>query len=104
MRGSRGRELIPSSTKAARGQLEPGAHLFLRPASDDTAYAPAGGDTIAVPAGVPIGGPLKLTDHKGRAVTDADYQGRWMLVFFNYSNCPDECPLTLQKIATALQD
>ena len=27
-----------------------------------------------------------------------------MLVFFGYTNCPDECPLTLQKMATALQE
>ena len=43
-----------------------------------------------------------LTDDKGHAVTDADYRGRWMLVFFGYTNCPDECSLTLQKMATAL--
>ena len=45
-----------------------------------------------------------MTDDKGRTVTDADYHGRWMLVFFGYSNCPDECPLILQKMATALKD
>lgn len=58
--------------------------------------------TIASPEGVPIGGPFTLIDDKGRAVTDVDYRGRWMLVFFGYTNCPDECPLTLQKMATAL--
>jgi protein SCO1/2 len=58
--------------------------------------------TVAVPEGVPIGGPFKLIDDKGQAVTDANYSGRWMLVFFGYTNCPDECPLTLQKMATAL--
>jgi protein SCO1/2 len=78
--------------------------VFVRLASDGIAFAPAGGDAIAVPAGVPIGGPFKLIDSKSRAVTDADYRGRWMLVFLGYSNCPDECPLTLQKMATALQN
>jgi protein SCO1/2 len=48
--------------------------------------------------------PVELTDEKGHRVTDADYRGRWMLVFFGYTNCPDECPLTLQKMATTLQD
>lgn len=61
-------------------------------------------DTVSVPAGVPIGGPFEFTDEKGHSVTDADYRGRWMLVFFGYTNCPDECPLTLQKMATTLQD
>jgi protein SCO1/2 len=58
--------------------------------------------TVAIPNGVPVGGPFKLIDDKGHAVTDADYHGRWTLVFFGYMNCPDECPLTLQKMATAL--
>jgi protein SCO1/2 len=70
-----------------------------------TASASASADgTVAVPPGVPIGGPFKLMDDKGHAVTDADYRGRWMLVFFGYSNCPDECPLTLQKMAAALKE
>jgi protein SCO1/2 len=57
---------------------------------------------IAAPDGVSIGGPFRLIDNAAHAVTDADYRGRWMLVFFGYSNCPDECPLTLQKVAAAL--
>jgi hypothetical protein len=59
-------------------------------------------DTIAIPDGAPIGGPFKLLDDKGRAVAEVDYRGRWMLNFFGYTNCPDECPLTLQKMTTAL--
>jgi cytochrome oxidase Cu insertion factor (SCO1/SenC/PrrC family) len=59
---------------------------------------------VTVPAGVPIGGGFTLIDDKGRTATDADYRGRWMLVFFGYTNCPDECPLTLQKMATTLTD
>ena len=68
---------------------------------------PPAGDTrvgtVTVPAGVAIGGPFHLTDDNGHEVTDADYRGRWMLVFFGYTNCPDECPLTLQKMAAALE-
>jgi cytochrome oxidase Cu insertion factor (SCO1/SenC/PrrC family) len=50
-------------------------------------------------------GILRITrwiDHNGRLVTDETYRGRWMLVFFGYIDCPDDCPLTLQKMATAL--
>jgi cytochrome oxidase Cu insertion factor (SCO1/SenC/PrrC family) len=63
-----------------------------------------GTTSISVPAGVAIGGPFHLSDDKGRNVTDLEYRGRWMLVFFGYTNCPDECPLTLQKMAAALSN
>ena len=52
--------------------------------------------------GVVIGGPFTLIDHDGRAVTDADFRGRRMLVFFGYTYCPDICPTTLTTIADAL--
>ena len=57
----------------------------------------------AIPPGAPIGGPFRLVDQFGQTVTRADYRGKYMLVFFGYSNCPDECPLTLQKMALAMQ-
>ena len=75
-----------------------GGNIALAPSSGGGAAS----DTAAVPAGVAIGGPFHLIDDKGRAVTHADYRGRWVLVFFGYTNCPDECPLTLQKMAAAL--
>jgi len=59
-------------------------------------------DAVVLPGGVPIGGPFSLVDDHGKAVTEADYRGRWMLVFFGYTHCPDVCPLTLQKMASAL--
>lgn len=76
------------------------AVLELRPRGEPTGSATAGG--ASVPAGISIGGPFHLTDDKGHVVTDATHRGRWMLVFFGYTNCPDECPLTLQKMAAAL--
>lgn len=67
-----------------------------------TEDASAGTTSISVPAGIAIGGPFHLIDDKGRNLTDLEYRGRWMLAFFGYTNCPDECPLTLQKMAAAL--
>ena len=62
--------------------------------------APAGSGALA---GVPIGGPFTLTDAKtGAQVTDATYRGRWMLVYFGYTYCPDVCPTDLQKMVAAL--
>lgn len=45
---------------------------------------------------------FSLVDHTGKAVTEADYQGKWLLVFFGYTNCPDVCPTTLNEIAGAM--
>ncbi len=50
-----------------------------------------------------IGGGFTLTAEDGRRVTDADFRGRYMLAFFGFTNCPDVCPMTLQRIADALE-
>ena len=49
-----------------------------------------------------IGGPFSLIDHTGKPVTDKDFRGRYMLVFFGYTYCPDVCPASLQVISAAL--
>lgn len=49
-----------------------------------------------------IGGPFSLTDDAGKRVTDKDFAGRPMLVFFGFTSCPDVCPGGLQVIAGAL--
>ncbi len=57
---------------------------------------------ISIPGGVTVGGPFALTDTTGAAVTDATYRGRWMLIYFGYTFCPDVCPTELQTITAAL--
>jgi protein SCO1/2 len=49
-----------------------------------------------------VGGPFKLTDQNGRRVTDADFRGKYMLVLFGFTYCPDVCPSSLQVISAAL--
>jgi protein SCO1/2 len=49
-----------------------------------------------------IGGPIQLTSHDGRAVTEKDFAGRKALVFFGYTYCPDICPITLYNVGKAL--
>ncbi len=49
-----------------------------------------------------VGGPFTLTDHTGRRVTDQDFRGRFMIVFFGFTFCPDVCPTALQVMAAAL--
>ncbi|MCW8951915.1 MAG: SCO family protein, partial [Rhodospirillales bacterium] len=47
------------------------------------------------------GGPFMLVDHNGKTVTDADFRGRFLLVFFGYTFCPDICPTALSTVADA---
>jgi protein SCO1/2 len=49
-----------------------------------------------------IGGPFTLEDGNGHQVTDRDFRGRYLLVYFGYTFCPDVCPTTLNEVATAL--
>lgn len=50
------------------------------------------------PKPAPIGGPFTLTDQQGRTVSDGDFRGKLMLVYFGYSFCPDVCPTTLNEM------
>jgi protein SCO1 len=50
-----------------------------------------------------IGGPFALVADDGKTVTDRTYRGKWLLVFFGYTHCPDVCPTTLNTIAAALR-
>ena len=51
-----------------------------------------------------VGGPFSLTDQDGRKVTDKDFLGKYMLVFFGYTYCPDICPTELQVMSAALDN
>jgi len=50
-----------------------------------------------------VGGPFALTDQDGKRVTDKDFRGRYTLVFFGFTMCPDVCPSALQVMAAALE-
>jgi len=49
-----------------------------------------------------IGGPFQLTDQDGKPFSEADLKGKWHLVFFGYTHCPDTCPTALNEISLAL--
>ena len=59
------------------------------------------GTTVASGA-ADVGGPFALTDQDGSTRTPADFRGRFMLVYFGYSFCPDVCPTTLAMVSDAL--
>jgi cytochrome oxidase Cu insertion factor (SCO1/SenC/PrrC family) len=49
-----------------------------------------------------IGGQFTLVDQEGHTVTDAQFRGKWVLVYFGYTHCPDACPTALNDMAEAL--
>lgn len=49
-----------------------------------------------------FGGPFTLTRHDGQRVSDGDFRGRFMLIYFGFTRCTDTCPVDLPAIAQAL--
>ncbi len=44
-----------------------------------------------------------LTDHNHQPFTNETIKGKWHLLFFGYTHCPDVCPTTLQMLADAVK-
>ncbi len=69
---------------------------------DHGARTPAPPASPRDPLATQFGGPFALTDHTGKHVSDADFRGRFMLVYFGFTRCADTCPVDLPAIAQAL--
>lgn len=50
-----------------------------------------------------IGGPFTLVDQTGRTVTQDTLKGKWSLIYFGYTYCPDVCPTSLSTMTLALE-
>ena len=50
-----------------------------------------------------LGGPFSLLDPDGKPVRSADLHGRWVLLYFGFTKCPDICPDELDKVRTVLE-
>ncbi len=62
------------------------------------------GDNAPPPLeGAAIGGPFTLTDQNGQRVSDRDFAGKYRIVYFGFTYCPDVCPVDLQLIGQALR-
>lgn len=78
-----------------------GLYLTVTAVSDDWWRGPAAtGSADAQPSA--IRAEFTLTDHRGQRRTDEEFDGRWLLVFFGFTNCPDVCPLGLATIADVM--
>ncbi|GAA6005498.1 SCO family protein [Rhodotorula paludigena] len=61
-------------------------------------------ETAAARVGRPkIGGPFQLTDQNGNTFSDKDLLGKWSMVYFGFTNCPDICPEELDKMTTVVE-
>jgi protein SCO1/2 len=51
---------------------------------------------------IAVGGPFALTDQSGAKRTSKDFRGKYQLIYFGYTFCPDVCPTTLAVMSQAL--
>ena len=64
-----------------------------------SACSPGGGDAVQPPlAGAKIGGDFALVDKAGKPVRFHDFAGKYRIVYFGFTFCPDACPLDMQKL------
>jgi protein SCO1/2 len=67
---------------------------------NEAAVPSAGG--VQLPQGLTLGGPISLTDHAGRAVTESSFGDQFLLIYFGFTYCPDVCPTELGTIAAVI--
>ncbi|MEQ9518263.1 MAG: SCO family protein [Parvibaculum sp.] len=71
------------------------AILLLMPSNDEGQPSRSSGVAL-------VGGPFELVAHTGKTVTQADFAGQYMLIYFGFTFCPDVCPTELQVMSSAL--
>ena len=69
------------------------------------ATACSGGATGEAPPleGAKLGGSFSLTDQDGRQVTERAFDGKYRIVYFGFTYCPDVCPVDMQVIGQAMR-
>jgi protein SCO1 len=68
------------------------------------AYVGGRNGVAGQPQTAAIGGPFRLVDQDGKTVTEEDFKGKPLLVFFGFTHCPDVCPTTLFEISEIMRN
>jgi protein SCO1/2 len=71
--------------------------------ASDTGSAVAAAAAEPPLAGASIGGPFTLTDQDGKQVSDTDFAGKYRIMYFGYTFCPDVCPVDMQNLGAAMR-
>lgn len=88
----------------AGGVLVSRQHFSNAPNPETTRRTDVAETTLIKGAGaVSIGGPFLLEDHTGRTRSHLDFRGKYALVYFGYTYCPDICPTALYGLTDALE-
>lgn len=61
-----------------------------------------GGAPVVSSGEARVGGPFTLVDHRGETVTEETFRGRYMLIYFGFTFCPDVCPTELAAMSAAI--
>ncbi len=77
-----------------------GCLIGCSPGEHSAATSPAATPPLA---GARIGGPFALTDQNGKKVRDTDFAGKYRIIYFGYTYCPDVCPVDVQNLAGGLR-